>query len=67
MARSISGASRTLTGLDLHPERWRDGLDHSKLCSARRQRGIAKDTYPTYARDGLLEQLQPFSAYAVVE
>ena len=40
MSRSISVASRTLTGLDLHADRRRYGLDDGKLADPRRDGGV---------------------------
>ena len=61
MARSISAASRRLTGIDLHPERRRYRLDHGKLADPGGYGGIPKHRRPRHGRRDLLEQFQPFA------
>ena len=67
MARSISPASRHLNRAHLHPDRRRHGLDCAELAGPGRLRGIANDCRPRHGRCDLLEQLQPFSADAILE
>ena len=65
--RSISPASRTSTGRELHPERRRHRLDGGKLADPAARCRIAKDRRSRHARRDLLEQFQPFAAQAVFE
>jgi hypothetical protein len=50
---------------DLHPERWRHGLDDAELGGTGGRGGIPKDRRSRHARRDLLEQLQPFPGHAV--
>ena len=62
--RSISSASRTPIGRELHAERRRHGLDRGKPPDPGRHERIAQHRHPRYARRELLEQFQPFPAHA---
>ena len=64
MARSISSASRTPTGVNSTPKRRRDGLDSGKATEPGRHRGVPNDGHARHAGRDLFEQLQPFPAHA---
>src|SRR5229473_7108987 len=64
IARSISPASRTPMGEQLHPERRRHRLDGTPLASAA-YGGLSNDRRSRHSRRDLFEQLDPFSAHAV--
>ena len=49
MARSISGASRTLIGLTSTPTDGRHGLDRAELAGPRGYGGIADDSHSRHA------------------
>ena len=65
-ARSISGVAH-VDRAQLHPERWRRGLDYGELADPFGDGGIAKDRRVRHAGRDLFEQLQPFRADAVFE
>src|SRR6266545_7579733 len=50
----------------LHPERWRRGLDYGELTDPFGYGGIAKDRGARHAGRDLFKQLQPFRADAVL-
>src|SRR3954471_21501076 len=65
-ARSISPGSHA-DRVDLHPVRWRRGLNDAELAGAGRYGRIAKDGDARHVWRDLFEQLEPFSADAVFE
>ena len=67
MARSISAASRTSTGLNSTPNDGATAWMAAELADPGGDGGIPKDRRPRHAGRDLLEQLQPFPAQAVFE
>ena len=66
-ARSISPASRTLTGLASYSEQLRRTLENAELSDAGRIGGISKDPHPFYEGRDLFEEFQPFPARTIFE
>src|SRR5262245_24901189 len=65
-ALDLTGVSYS-DGAQLHPERWRDGLDYGVLAGTGGYGGIAKNCRLLQLRNDLFEQLKPFRAHTVFE
>ena len=65
-ALDLSGVAH-VDWAQLHPERWRHGLDRAELADPGCYGGIPKDRRSRHARRDLFEQLQPFPGQAVFE
>src|SRR5262249_3633401 len=72
-ARECGDGALDLAGIaqvdrsQLHPQRWRHGLDSAELPDPGGDGRIPKPRHPRYARRNLLEHLQPFPAHAIFE